>query len=599
MVGYTRQELLSLGWIGLTHPDDTEHSMGLSRRLLAGAVEPHQLTKRYVHKNGAIIWVETSDAVVRNSDGRALYFVCAIQNITQRKATQAKLEESQKLLKGLIENSPAVIFIKKVDGTYLEISRRWVEELGLDPDAMIGKTDFDVFPVEQATLYRANDEFVFRTRKALEVEETAVLPDGVHVFRSLKFPLFDQDGECYALCGVSQDITERKRAEQDREDLEAQLKQAQRMEAVGQLAGGLAHDFNNILAVILNYSSFVAEDLVPDDPRSGDIQEIVKAGEKAALLVHQLLAFSRKEVVEPEVLDLNDVIDDLSGLLGSSIGESIDLVIDSAPGLPRILADIGQLEQVLLNLAVNARDAMRDGGVLSIVTAAEELVEGDRPGLASGLYAWLSVTDTGEGMTPATINRIFEPFFTTKVVGEGTGLGLATVYGIVKQSNGGIYVDSTLEQGTTFHIFLPATDLALEPHPAHAVKTTVTGRSGAILVVEDESSVRELVSRVLTKAGYQVTAFAGGSEALDFCHASPAVIDLLVTDVVMPEMSGKALADSVLALRSDIKTIFMSGYTDEIIAKRGVLSSGQHLITKPFRAAEFVEKVRSVLGATI
>lgn len=597
MVGYTREELLALDWMRLTHPEDVEAHIDLSTQLLAGAGEPYNLTTRYHHKNGSVIWINVSDAVVRDADGHPLYCVSEIQDITERKATQGALEQGQELLQGVIDNSPAVIYVKKTDGTYLLTGKIWLEALGLGPQDVIGKTDFEVFPLEQAKIFRNNDDQVFRTEKALEVEEEALHPDGsVRIYRSIKFPLFDRRGTCYALCGVSEDITDKKRAEGDRARLEDQLRQGQKMEAVGQLAGGIAHDFNNILAVILNYSAFLAEDLSPDDSRAGDIQEIVKAGEKAALLVHQLLAFSRKEVIEPEVLNLNDVVAGLTGLLTSSMGEAIDLVISEGPGLSPILADAGQMEQVLLNLAVNARDAMPRGGTLWIETSTAVLVEGDRAGLASGLYVRLCMTDTGIGMTSETLDRIFEPFFTTKVRGEGTGLGLATVYGIVKQANGGIYVDSTCEGGTVFSVFIPVTDQLPINLSERAVVPTQITLTGTILVVEDDRSVRELVSRILRKAGYRVIAFASGPEALAYCEKNDEVVDLLVTDVVMPEMSGKALADSILAVRSNIKTVFMSGYTDQIIAERGVLEGGENLILKPFRANQFVAKVRSVLG---
>ena len=598
MVGYTREELLTLGWMRLTHPDDREVNLDLTAQLLAGEATSYLVRKRYLHRDGRVIWVEVSDAVFRSPEGEPLYTVSQIQDVTERKVAEVALEANQSLLKGIIDNSPSAIYIKKADGTYLLASKAFLKAFDLELDDVIGKTAFELFPVELATQYEAVDSEVISTQRPVELEELALHAGGSHhVYRSLKFPLFDQHQQCYGMCGVSEDVTEHNRAEADRERLHTQLRQGQKMEAVGQLAGGIAHDFNNILAVILNYGEFLTEDLDVQDPRRGDVQEIIKAGEKAAQLVHQLLAFSRQEVVEPRVVDVGVVVAGLHKLLRSSIGEDIDLIVEAAPNLPFVLADEGHLEQVVLNLVVNARDAMPRGGVLSIVTSTEELAATTRPGLPPGPYVHLLVTDTGTGMEPETMDRIFEPFFTTKARGEGTGLGLATVYGLVKQANGGIYVDSASGRGASFSVYLPVTDQKAGdlPEPP-AVSTGGTGAE-TILVVEDEPGVREVVSRILTKSGYSVVALPNGAEALTFCEGNVGDVDLLLTDVVMPEMSGKALADSVLALRSDMRTIFMSGYTDEIIAQRGVLGKGEHLIMKPFRAEELVNKVRTVLGA--
>ena len=598
MVGYTREELLSMGWMRLTHPDDLEANVDLTQQLLDGDASSYHVTKRYIHKDGRVIWVEISDAVFRGSEGDALYTVSQIQDVTDRKTAQATLEENEKLLKGILDNSPSSIYIKKIDGTYLVASKALLDGMALDAADVIGKTDLEIFPAEVAKHWIDADQRVFRTKKPVEAEDTAPHRDGsIHIYRSLKFPLFDQAEECYGLCGVSEDITHQSRALEDRQKLEATLRQAQKMEAVGQLAGGIAHDFNNILAVILNYAEFVTADLESYDPRLGDVQEIIKAGERATQLVHQLLAFSRQEVVEPKVLNLNGVITGLHNLLRSSIGEDIELVFEPALGLPNVFVDHSQLEQVVLNLTVNARDAMPNGGVLSIATSVQDLGNDDRVGLASGSYVRLSVTDTGKGMDPETIDRIFEPFFTTKPRGEGTGLGLATVYGIVKQSGGEVYVDSTSGRGSSMSVYLPVTlqvaDRGVEPSKTPAKASG----SETILVVEDERGVREVVSRILIKNGYLVVALPNGAEALAFCEKNVNDVDLLLTDVVMPEMSGKALVDAVLNLRADMKTIFMSGYTDEIIAQRGVLGEGEHLIMKPFKANELVRKVRSVLGA--
>ena len=598
MVGYTRDELMKKKWTDLTHPEDLESNVGEVEALLAGDRPPYHLTKRYIHKSGRIIWVEISDSVVRRPDGVPLYIVTQIQDVTERKRAEEALTQSQKLLRGVIDNSPALIYIKQLEGTYLLVSKTWLEAFDLDPADVVGKTDFDIFPEASAREYREVDAEVLRTLEAVEAEETATWADGsVHVYRSMKFPLFDHVGRCYALCGISEDVTERNRSEEERERLQAQLRQAQKMEAVGQLAGGIAHDFNNLLAVILNYAEFLTEDLPPDDPKLEDVREITRAGEKGAELVHQLLAFSRKEVVEPTTLDLSEVIQDLMALLRRSIGEHIELVVDVQPR-SWVMADKSQLEQVVLNLAVNARDAMPDSGVLNIGVRSTQVRDGERPGLVAGGYVCLTVTDTGEGMDPETAERVFEPFFTTKERGEGTGLGLATVYGIVKQSGGGIYVESEKGKGSSFKIYLPLTTRGSddEVSPEEPSEPTPQGQ-GRIVVVEDEAAVRDLVTRILVKSGYEVVALANGVEALSYCRENLGSIDLLLTDVVMPEMSGKALVDAVEAMGSEVKTIFMSGYTDEIIARRGILGASENLLKKPFKGPELIKKVRTVMGA--
>jgi PAS domain S-box-containing protein len=464
LLGYSKAELLSLDWIEVTHPDDRQENIEEVARLSQGTDEVSYVSKRYVRKDGEVIFVEISDSVVRDEGGVPLYFVTHATDVT------------------------------------------------------------------------------------------------------------------------------------DRERLQAQLGQAQKMEAVGLLAGGVAHDFNNILAVILNYAEFVSEDLEADDTRLADVREIIKAGEKASQLVHQLLSFSRKEVVEPRVIDLNEVIADLHGLLRRSLREDIELVFDAGSDLPHIDADPGRIEQVLLNLAVNGRDAMPEGGVLTIATDKEVLGAGARAGLPGGVYARLTVRDIGQGIDEATAARVFEPFFTTKPRGEGTGLGLATVYGIVKQAQGGVYVDSEEGIGTIFSVYFPMAAGIVTETKDETVPLSVGGTE-TILLVEDEEAVRVLVSRILTKHGYEVLSFSSGLDAMELYQDNIEGVDLLLTDVVMPNMSGKALSEHATLLNADVKTLFMSGYTDELIAQRGILEAGENLIKKPFRADQLLSKVRSLLDA--
>jgi PAS domain S-box-containing protein len=469
MLGYTKAELMELNWQKLTHPDDLQRNLKEFARLVEGLEEVDHVEKRYVGKAGNTIWLEVNDAVIRGTDGRPMFFVTHINDVTER-----------------------------------------------------------------------------------------------------------------------HDATNARRA------LETQLVQSQKMEAVGQLAGGVAHDFNNILSVILNYAQFASEGLEKADPRLIDIQEIIKAGEKAARLVHQLLAFSRKEIVEQIVIDPNEVVTGIFSILSRALGEDIALDFDKLEGIPRVFVDPGRLEQVLLNLAVNARDAMPAGGLLHIATDKLSLAAGDIPSLAAGDYAVISVRDSGSGMDVATMERIFEPFFTTKPRGEGTGMGLSSAYGIIEQAGGSLRVESELGVGTTFSIYLPCSDVPYVAPVADELPGTVRGEE-TILLVEDEDAVRDIVSRILTAQGYQVIPCSSGSDALEYFRENPSAVDLLLTDVVMPKMSGKELSDKATAIDRGLKTLFMSGYTDALIAQRGVLASDEELLAKPFNPDELLISVRSML----
>ena len=388
------------------------------------------------------------------------------------------------------------------------------------------------------------------------------------------------------------DITEQKR-------LEEQLQVAQKMEAVGRLAGGVAHDFNNLLSVILNYTTFMLEELGEDDPLRQDVAEIRSAGERAAGLTRQLLAFSRKQVLEPQVLDLNETVAGMEPMLRRLTGEDIELTKMLAPDLGRVKADPGQLEQVIMNLTVNARDAMPDGGELTIRTTNVELDQeyaDEHVEVAAGPYVLLAVSDTGCGMDEATRRRLFEPFFTTKERGKGTGLGLSTAYGIVKQSGGYIWAYGEPGRGSTFKVYLPrleedATPAVVTPF----IEEPATGTE-TILVVEDEEAVRKVAARTLRLAGYQVLTAADGEEALLACQGHQGEIHLLLTDVVMPQMSGPHLAKRLQELRPELRVLYMSGYSEDAIVHHGVLDPGTSFVGKPFGGNDLRRKVRQALG---
>ena len=423
------------------------------------------------------------------------------------------------------------------------------------------------------------------------VQNRSVWPDGTVRWLSCAGRVhLDEKGEPVRAVGITLDVTERR-------TLEEQYQQAQKMEAIGRLAGGVAHDFNNLLTAILGYCELLLADLEPDDPRQQDVAEIQKAGTRAAQLTRQLLAFSRKEIIEPTLLDVNAVVDGMRAMLERLIGEDVTVVLALPPEPTLVRADRGQVEQIVLNLAVNARDAMPRGGTLTIETANVEL-DGDYAkahlSVIPGPYVVLTVSDTGTGMTPEVQARLFEPFFTTKEVGKGTGLGLATVHGIVAGSGGSVNVYSEIGLGTTFKVYFPRADvaeMAVEEavpasRPRHGVET--------VLVVEDAEGLRGLAIRLLQQQGYTVLAAANADEALGLFERNMS-IDVLLTDVVMPGVSGPELTSRLVKQRPSLKVIYMSGYTEESIVHHGVIKPGIAFLHKPFTSETLGRKIREVL----
>jgi two-component system cell cycle sensor histidine kinase/response regulator CckA len=402
---------------------------------------------------------------------------------------------------------------------------------------------------------------------------------------------------------VVRDLTERERAqaeqarlraEAERQRVEVQIHRSARLESLGQLAGGIAHDFNNMLGVIVNYASFVIEEADADAPDlkaiAADARQVIRAGQRGTDLTHQLLAFARREVVRPQVLDLNATIGDLSELLRRSIGEHIALIVRPGPDLPTVTCDPAQIEQLLVSLAVNARDAMPSGGNLVIDTACFAVDE-VHPELPPGDYVRLRVSDSGRGMAPEVVERAFEPFFTTKASGEGTGLGLATVYGIVTGAGGWVSISSEPGLGTTVTVLLPVSGSApAAPEVPKPVQTR--GHGETLLVVEDEAALRDVAGRILSGAGYRVLAADGGNQALELAALHDGTIDLLVSDVVMPGMLGKELAERLTGVRPDTRVLYMSGYAQPVLASQGTLEPGVALLEKPFTAADLLSAVR-------
>ncbi|AEV83274.1 histidine kinase [Actinoplanes sp. SE50] len=431
----------------------------------------------------------------------------------------------------------------------------------------------------------------------------AVRSDGAELPVDIAVSALHTDTGMIVVAAV-RDITERLaieaerrrlREETDRQRLEARMQQAQRLESLGQLAGGIAHDFNNLLAVILNYAAFIIEDAAGSAP-AADAEQIARAARRGSDLTHQLLAFARREVIRPRPLDLNAVVTEVHQMLERSLGEHITLTVRTAEALPAVMADPGQLEQVLVNLAVNARDAMPTGGRLTIDTAevsVDEEHSAARAGLSPGRYLRLRVSDTGTGMPQEVIDKAFEPFFTTKPSGQGTGLGLATVYGIVTQAGGTVQIYSEPGIGTTFTILLPVTDVRAQAAAAEETGAELTGHGATVLVVEDEAALREVTCRILQRGGYTVLAASGGAEALRLVDEHP--IDVLLTDVIMPGMLGRDLAEAVTARHPGTRVLFMSGYAQPVLTDHGTLSAEMHLLEKPFTSAELMRALHDEL----
>jgi len=592
VLGYSLDELQAFSPFEQIHPDDQElvkRAVDEAKRLGTGKMLEYRLR----HKNGTWLFLESTSSVICNTKGEPEKLVIVNRDITERKKAEEALRRSEADFRSMVLDAPYGIYRASLTGRFLQVNPALQKMLGyeLEQELLSKGLATDIF--RHGGEYQRLTELLTRTEELKDVEMEWKKQDGTPITVRCSGRHVNENGAPAYFEVFAEDVTEKR-------VLERQLRMAQKMEAIGRLSGGIAHDFNNLLGVIIGYSRVLKRELGANSALCEHALEIEKAGQRAASLTKQLLAFSRQQVLTPAVLNLNTLVADMEGMLPRLLGEDIEVSLELSPVLGSVKADQSQIEQVIMNLAVNARDAMPEGGKLKIQTANVELDQTyarNHAGSKPGRYVLLSVTDNGIGMDAATLTHIFEPFFTTKERTQGTGLGLATVYGIVKQSNGYIGVESEPGKGASFQIYLPrhASQLAADEQKADSGEKL--GGSETVLLVEDAAPLRKLAQTFLEAGGFKVFSAGSGEEALEVAAQHSGTFDLLLTDVVMPGMNGRVLAEHLLPREPGMKVLYMSGYTDSFIAGHGVLEQGTHLLHKPFTEEVLISKARQVLDA--
>ncbi len=594
--GYEASAVLGRSVVGTIVPETDSAGRDLRAMIADFAVRPERYAaneNENTRRDGSRVWISWTNKPLYDEAGQVAEILCIGNDITARKEAEQALQDSEQRFQDMLALVPDMISIHDPDLNILYSN--WQGFAAVEPAQRVrGTKCYETYRGFAGICPGCLARTTLLTGEP--VQQEARLPDGTWVDLRV-IPLLGEDGQVEVFMEWVRDITERKRDDEVRDRLQAQLAQAQKMESIGRLAGGVAHDFNNMLGVILGHAELALNALDPASPVQTDLQEVRRAAQRSAGLTRQLLAFAREQPVAPRVLDLNETVEGMLKMLRRLIGEDIDLAWLPGQGVGWVEMDPSQIDQVLANLCVNARDAIAATGRVTIETdwvTLETAFCASHPGAEPGDYVRLAISDDGCGMTDETRAHLFEPFYTTKELGKGTGLGLATVYGIVKQNNGYINVYSELGRGTTFRIYLPR--LAMGPESLRDTPVTTPARgSETILVVEDEPAILRMALTMLTRLGYQVLSAGSPSEALRLAaqHASP--IHLLLTDVVMPGMNGRELASLLLAQRPGLQCLFMSGYTASVIAQRGVLDEGVHFLQKPFAFRELSAAVRAVL----
>ncbi len=599
MLGYSKEEMVNKTWQELTPPEEIETVQNILTSIFQGEKDSARFTKRYMHKNGSYVWGDVSVAIRHDSDGRPLHFIATMVDITERHTIQIQLTQALNYIETIIEKSPIGIATLKADGRIITANQALANIVGGTVDKIKNRNIHNLDSWRNSGMLNAAEE-VLRTGMEKNLEFQYVSSFNKECRVSCLFVPFSHAGEEQLLHLIT-DVSQSKKAEEERQKLQAQLQQAQKIEAIGQLAGGVAHDYNNELSVIIGFTELAMEGLDRQGELYAHLEEVLSAAHRSADITRQLLAFARKQTVAPKVLDLNSTIPNMLKMLKRLIGEGIDLAWRPATDLWSIKIDPYQIDQILANLCVNARDAIENVGKITIETKNlrfDKTYCADHAELIPGEYVLLAISDDGSGMTEQTMEKIFEPFFTTKALNQGTGLGLATVHGIVKQNFGFINVYSEPMNGTTFKIYLPR-------HKGQSVEILSksgleipSGHGETILLVEDDISILSLQQRILKDMGYTVLAANSPKEATQLAEEHAGEIRLLLTDVVMPEMNGRELSAQLHRLYPHIKTIFMSGYTANVIAHHGVLEEGVSFISKPFTKQELASKVRETLDSS-
>lgn len=591
VLGYTEEELQSSSSFEQIHPDDRNRVREAALEALrTGAGKP--LEYRMRHKDGTWRGLESTASVIRSPSQGPERLVIVNRDVTQRKEAEESLRLSESGFRSMIEDAPYGIYRADVDGKLLRANPALQKMLGYErsDELLNASLSTDIF--RNPSDFSGLKELLESAREFKDVEVELKRRDGAPITVRCTGRKVQEEHLGVACFDVfAEDVTERR-------VLERQLRMAGKMEAVGRLSGGIAHDFNNLLGVIIGYGQVLKRRLVAGSDLLECAEEIEKAGQRAASLTRQLLAFSRQQILTPSILKLNDLVLDMEKMLPRLLGEDIAVTTSLSPDLGMVKADQGQIEQVIMNLAVNARDAMPQGGTLRIETANVQLDQAyawQHPGAKPGHYVMLAVIDSGTGIDPDTLTHIFEPFFTTKEVGKGTGLGLATVYGVVKQSGGYIWVESEPGHGASFQIFLPRVKEPTAEVMATAPVDETVGGLETILLVEDSEPLRKLTRSFLESHGFRVLIAQDGEEALQVETRHSGQIDLLLTDVVMPGMNGRALAEKLGPRQPGMRVLYISGYTDSFVASHGVLEEGMVLLHKPFTEEVLIRKVRQVL----
>jgi PAS domain S-box-containing protein len=601
LLGFSAAEMLGRGWQEFVLPAHRDMAIAAEKRRATGISERYELTLE--GKDGTAIWTLVSASARKDaSTGVYLGSMGVITDIGVQKRAEARLRESEARYRIILESIEEGYYEVDLGGSFTFVNPAACRQLGYDAGELIGM-NYRHYAADDGNRQKIFAAYTGLFRTGLTVRDLRwdVRRKGgqrrtIEVSVSL---IHDKQGRAAGFRGISRDVTDRLNAEKERDRLQAQLIQAQKMESVGRLAGGVAHDFNNMLGVILGHAELALERLAPGHWLHGHIAEIRKAAQHSADLTRRLLAFARKQTVAPSVLDLNHTVESLLNMLRRLLGEDIVLVWKPAGDLWPVYMDPSQIDQICTNLCVNARDAVAESGRLAIETAnivLDAAYCAVHPGFAAGDYVQLTVSDDGCGMDPEVQAHLFEPFFTTKGVDRGTGLGLATVYGIVKQNNGFINVYSEPGLGTTVRIYLPRDASGQTAQsPACEAANRIAGGGETVLLVEDEPTILELGEMMLKKFGYRVLSAGSARDAIALAEAHQERIDLLVTDVVMPEMNGRELAQRLQGMRPGIKCLFMSGYTADVIAHHGVLAPGVHFIQKPFSVQSLAAKVREAI----